>query len=349
MRNINLTLSTSEANNHIGQVVIRQDDDNTQKIIADITENGKPKNLAGLTVFFNAMIDNTIIARDLATIEDSSKVSYALKSAFYQREGRIKAFFTFERGNQRESTANFVYFVTRGTCRNIKQGNYIYEFENLKGVVGDIIGSGDLLPLIKRIDEVQGSVDSYRIETNNKMSTIETKTNNKITTVENDLSQKIDKHEKRTDNPHKVTAEQVDAYDKKSTNNKINELIENKKLKAKDIYYDSEDGRYFDDTNTFYYNLNSNQEFFKLKMLWSVSDADGDKKANNFGYQSFEYDFYNFRGGSHYVPLFVTNGTVAIKQIYIDGTRITGHERNYTDEKCKMFKLRRVVVYYYEK
>ena len=227
MRDINLTLSTSEANNHIGQVVIRQDDDNTQKIIANITENGKPKSLAGLTVFFNAMIDNTIIARDLATIEGSSKVSYILKSAFYQREGRIKAFFTFERGNQRESTADFIYFVTRGTCRNIKQGNYIYEFENLKGVVGDIIGSGDLLPLIKKIDEVQGSVDSYRTETNNKMSTLESKTNNKITSVEKDLSQKISTHEKRTDNPHKVTAAQTGAI----TMNDLNEVFDTKVFK----------------------------------------------------------------------------------------------------------------------
>ena len=335
MRDINLTLSTSEANNHIGQVVVRQDDDNTQKIIADITENGKPKNLAGLTVFFNAMIDNTIIARDLATIEGSSKVSYVLKSAFYQREGRIKAFFTFERGNQRESTADFVYFVTRGTCRNIKQGNYIYEFENLKGVVGDIIGSGDLLPLIKKIDEVQGSVDSYRAETNNK-----------ITTVENDLSTKITNHEKRIDNPHKVTAAQTGAYDKKETDN----LINKREIKAKYIYngWDSDDGRYFDNTNEFSYGLKQNEVLYKIKMIWSRNDKDTNT-PNPYGYSSFEYDATNFRGGSYFVPLFIQSGEIAIKQIYLYSDKVVGHERNYTDEMCKEFKLRRVVVYYYEK
>lgn len=340
MRDINLTLSTSEANNHIGQVVIRQDDDNTQKIIADITENGKPKSLAGLTVFFNAMIDNTIIARDLATIEDSSKVSYVLKSAFYQREGRIKAFFTFERGNRRESTADFVYFVTRGTCRNIKQGNYIYEFENLKGVVGDIIGSGDLLPLIKKIDEVQGSVDTYRTETNNKMSTLETKTNNKITTVEKDLSQKIDKHEKRVDNPHKVTASQTGAYDKQETK----DIVLKNNVKRKYIY-NKDAGTYLDEKEKYKYGLTENQEFVGVKLVFS-----GYNRKENvtlpYGYRSFLFGPEDVYGGAHYLPFIGLGGDTGFKEVKITSEGVEGTENNSTHERATGYVLRRVVVYY---
>lgn len=337
MRDINLTLSTSEANNHVGQIVVRQDDENTQKITANITENGKPKSLAGLTVFFNAMIDDAIVARDLATIEDSSKVSYVFKSAFYQHEGRIKAFFTFERGNQRESTADFVYFVTRGNCRNIKQGNYIYEFENLKGVVGDIIGSSDLLPLIKKIDEVQGSVDSYRTETNDKM-----------TSLKNDVDKKVTDHKNDTNNPHKTTPAKIGTL----TKNEIETYVNQRVIKKKYLYngWDSEDGdtgRYFGGDNEFKYKLEKGQVFVKVKMIWSRHNRDTDS-TEPFGYYSFEYDSANFRGGSYYAPLITTEGDIAVKRVYVTSDKVAGHEHNYSDEQCKKFKLRRVVLYYYE-
>lgn len=172
MRDIKMIVSTSEVNN-VGQIVVRQDDKGTQKLIAEIIENGQPKNLSGYTVFFNAMVNGGIIARDIAQTTGSSEVTYILKEAFYQKTGRIECFFSFEKDGKRESTADFMYHVVKGTCRNIYQGNYIYEFEQLKDVVGDIIGSQDLLPLLKQITEVDAKTESYKTDSDTKLNKVE--------------------------------------------------------------------------------------------------------------------------------------------------------------------------------
>lgn len=159
MRDIKVNLSTSETNN-VGQIVVRQDDKDTQKIIADIHENGEPKNLAGYTVFFNARIKDGIIARDLANVTGSSQVSYVLKESFYQRTGRVEGFFSFEKNGASESTANFSYHVIAGCKRNIKQGNYIYELEQLFEISDDIIKNKDFRVLIESINEVNSKIDN---------------------------------------------------------------------------------------------------------------------------------------------------------------------------------------------
>lgn len=206
MRDIKVNLSTSETNN-VGQIVVRQDDKDTQKIIACIHENGEPKNLAGYTVFFNARIKDGIIARDLAQVTGKSQVSYVLKEAFYQKTGRIDGFFSFEKDGNRESTANFAYHVTPGVCRDIRQGNYIYELEQLIKISGEIVGSEDLSPLIRRISEVDSKTESYREATKEEMATLEKA-----------LKLSLKDHADDKENPHGVTAKQTGAYTKEEIN-----------------------------------------------------------------------------------------------------------------------------------
>lgn len=46
-----LTLSISEPNNNVGLIKVRQEDTQTQRFIAEITENGLVKSLRGTEVF----------------------------------------------------------------------------------------------------------------------------------------------------------------------------------------------------------------------------------------------------------------------------------------------------------
>ena len=54
-----ITLSTSEPNNEVGNLKIRQGDEQTQTLVANITENGVPKPFTGLQPFFCAKLGQT--------------------------------------------------------------------------------------------------------------------------------------------------------------------------------------------------------------------------------------------------------------------------------------------------
>lgn len=167
-----LNLSTTE-DNTVGLIKIRQDDNMTQTLRAKITENGEPEKVSGRVVFFNAMKNGRMIARDLATItSDNSTVEYTLHPAFYSELGNIDAFFSFEINNGRESTANFKYQVIPGACRNINGSNYIYEFEELGGIVDEIINTESLRPLIQKDRELQAQIDGLGSDLNTEMTNI---------------------------------------------------------------------------------------------------------------------------------------------------------------------------------
>lgn len=316
MREIKLDLSTSEIN-QVGSVIVRQDDDNSQKVIARILEDGNLKDLRNITVFFNAMIDDTTVARDLAHIDQAqSTVSYVLKAPFFQRTGRITGYFSFEKGTSRESTADFYYTVIKGATRCIKQGSYIFEFEQLKDKIGGIIGNGDLLPLLKEINE---------------------------------LNSKIDGHVINKANPHGVTASQVGAYTKKEATDETKKIIKGYNIKHKTIFDGgADDGRYFGSDVSYNYNLSSNQEFHSLKLIWSRHNDEGDDKVNNFGYYTFDYTSENFKNGSYYLPMHLTTGDLAVKRVYVKEDSVSGHEINYDKKENKLFKLRKAIVYYRE-
>ena len=121
----NMTLSTTEAYNNVGAVTVRQDDHLTQTFVANIVENGTAKkDTSGYQVFFNALFDGNIIARDLAEFDYGKSIAtYTVRDSFFQQIGEVEAYFSFEKDGKRDSTANFSYYVTQGNCRNIRQGN----------------------------------------------------------------------------------------------------------------------------------------------------------------------------------------------------------------------------------
>lgn len=220
MTDYNIQLSTTE-DNAVGVIKIRQDDNKTQKIIAKITSNGSEMKVSDYVVFFNAVSEGQVIARDLAKItNNNSTVEYTLTAPFYSKTGKIDAFFSFEKEGKRDSTANFVYHVIPGSCRGIKGGSYIYDLEELKNVSGEIVGSKDLSPLLEKNRELNASFDGlkvdvndYKKETDNQIDslkkdfsdftadqkksneTFQQKVNNQISDAENKMLEEIKRHE----------------------------------------------------------------------------------------------------------------------------------------------------------
>lgn len=331
MRVTEVNLSTSEINN-VGQVVFRQDDKNTQQIVANISENGTAKNLAGLTPYFNAMINGHIISKDIATITDKSQVSYILKEGFYQKLGRIEGFFSFEQNGNRESSANFTYHVIRGTCRKITQGNYIYTFEELAKVLGDIIDNQNILPLIVKIDELNAKTDGYRLETKAD-----------IKQFKEDVQKSITDHFDDKENPHDVTASQTGAY----TQKEVDALIKKREIKAKRVH-DEEKHVWLDEKALIKYDLKENEEFVAVKLVFSRFDQSANA-AIGTGYESFTFDNQDFRLGDHYLPFIAPSGKATIKYANISSEGVKGHEFNRTDSESRNIVLRRAVVYYKEK
>lgn len=218
-----LSLSTTEDNN-VGLIKIRQDDNMTQTLRAKITTNGETEKVSGRVVFFNAMKNGRMIARDLAKItSDNSTVEYTLHPAFYSELGDIDAFFSFEINNERESTANFKYKVVPGACRQIKGSNYIYEFEELGGIADEILNTESLRPLIQKDRELQSQIDGLG-------SDLETESKN-INDQLNDFSDSINTFKDEMKDELKDTKEDVSD---KITNSETQLRKEMKELEIKD-------------------------------------------------------------------------------------------------------------------
>lgn len=220
MTEYKMDLSTSAPNNHVGLLNIRQDDEGSQVFKAKITSNNLQFKLQGYQVFFNARFENMIIARDLVDSVDFQKqeVTYTLKSPFYQQIGRIDSFFSFEKDGVRDSTANFNYSVVPGNCRNIRQGNYIYELEQLFLISEDIIKNKDFSILINSIDEANRMIDEINNHLNGRIDTVAANVAS--------LSADQTAHANNKENPHNVTAKQVGTLTKEEITTELNKKLD---------------------------------------------------------------------------------------------------------------------------
>lgn len=135
-------LSTTEPNNPVGVLKIRQDDKGTQKIVARITTNSKPQDLTGLEVAFNMRTSEGNVVIEKAVVKDAKLgiIEYVMSGYATQQAGRNNAYFSFFIGENEEfSTKDFSYFVTNSvTSEGIKGCDYIWRFEDLLEYVTDL-------------------------------------------------------------------------------------------------------------------------------------------------------------------------------------------------------------------
>lgn len=154
MSDYSVTLSTTEPNNYVGLIKLRQGDVASQSIQATITANGQLFKFDRLSVFFNAVLPNGNVIRDKVTEVDyvNSKLNYVVADSFLQEVAQVTAWFSFENGdNIIDSTKNFQYSVIPGWKESIPQGNYIYELSEIQREIEEIIGNKDFSSLLNKI------------------------------------------------------------------------------------------------------------------------------------------------------------------------------------------------------
>lgn len=148
-----ITLSTTEPNNNIGIVKLRHADVNSQAIVAQIVENGQPKNFEGLQPFFCLMAQEVTgqgVSEESIVSFDSSKgtLSYIVSDNALQMVGRNEAYFSFRKQEggrwiEQFSTRTFNYIVEKSIySQPFKDSNYWWTFKELNRIFNQYIEDG---------------------------------------------------------------------------------------------------------------------------------------------------------------------------------------------------------------
>lgn len=158
-----ITLSTTEPNNEVGVIKIRQADEQTQMLDVQITENGVPKSYTGLAVYFCAKLGQTaglgIIEQKLKTEEMTNpangKLEYTMRDEDWQILGRQRGYFSFrkmkdehefvEQFTTRDFTYNVIPSVT-GEIKEVKKdgSTYIWTIEEMIRLFKEYISTGKI-------------------------------------------------------------------------------------------------------------------------------------------------------------------------------------------------------------
>ena len=171
MSDYSVTLSTTEPNNYVGLIKLRQGDVASQSIQTTITANGQLFNFDHLAVFFNAVLPNGYVVRDKVTNVDyaNSKLNYVVADSFLQEVAQVTAWFSFENDEKIiDSTKNFQYSVIGGWKECIPQGNYIYELSEIQREIEEIISNKDFTSIFSKISSIEKKYDEQLAEKANQ-------------------------------------------------------------------------------------------------------------------------------------------------------------------------------------
>lgn len=168
MPNHKMILSTTEPNNNISLIRIIQDDKNSQTFEAEIVEEGQLLDFDNKVVFFNAQIGSYKVRDKVESVDYAkSRVSYTLIDPFVQKVGEFEAWFSFADSEEPESdlfsTMCFNYRVLPGIRKNIWEGNYFWDLQELveyykryKTLIANIVENKDFSGLLDEIAEIDG-------------------------------------------------------------------------------------------------------------------------------------------------------------------------------------------------
>ncbi|MCT1190999.1 phage baseplate upper protein [Lactococcus lactis] len=148
-----ITLSTTEPNNNVGIVKLRHADVNSQAIVAQIVEDGQPKNFEGLQPFFCLMaqeITGQGVSEEAVISFDADKgtLTYIASDNALQMVGRNEAYFSFrkqegEQWIEQFSTRTFHYIVEKSIySQPFKDSNYWWTFKELYRIFNRYIEDG---------------------------------------------------------------------------------------------------------------------------------------------------------------------------------------------------------------
>lgn len=176
-----ITLSTTEPNNNIGLLKIRQADEETQTLVVQILEDSIPKSYEGLQVFFCARIGQSIglgiIEQKLNETEmtdpNNGKLEYTFRAEDWQILGRQLGYFSFRKMKddhtyeQQFSTRDFIFEVTPNIysdgIKELKRdgSTYIWTIEDLLRLFNEYIATGktDWKEFVDQNREILEAVD----------------------------------------------------------------------------------------------------------------------------------------------------------------------------------------------
>ncbi|MEG0732362.1 MAG: BppU family phage baseplate upper protein [Vagococcus sp.] len=205
MSNYDLKLSTTQPN-HVEFMEFRQDDILSRTLNVAITSHDLPRDLTGYDVFLNSTLPSRNIARDKVTNfidKVNGKFSYTLIDSFVQDTGRVVAWFSIEKsdstiqvGKVIDSTTNFSFSVVPGYRNCVKQGNYIWEFEELKRhlmEVAELLGEEPAVELASKIIDLENRLYESNLSIKSEILSIKNEISSLIIEIDIKLATKRDK------------------------------------------------------------------------------------------------------------------------------------------------------------
>lgn len=177
-----ITLSTTEPNNDIGLLKIRQADEETQTLVVDITANGQPKSYEGLQPFFCAKLGQSLglgiieqrLNPDEMTNPKTGQLEYTFRNEDWQQIGRQVGYFSFRKMKddgheyvEQFTTRDFYFTITKnvfsdGVTEVKKDGStYVWTIEDLIRLFNEYIAGGksDWEEFVDQNREILESVD----------------------------------------------------------------------------------------------------------------------------------------------------------------------------------------------
>lgn len=165
MKKWNVTLSTTEPDNYVGIINVRQGNVNSEVMEVQIVQNGLPLDLTDCTATFQAFLGGEHVVERSCKIIDYKKgiVQYTFDEYTMQSLHRQKANIAFYKGEEEiATTQDFTYFVIHAVSKTPgEMGSYWQTAEDLINDMKDYLnaGKGDFEDWFNSIKDILESID----------------------------------------------------------------------------------------------------------------------------------------------------------------------------------------------
>ena len=165
MKKWNVTLSTTEPDNYVGIINVRQGNVNSEVVEAQIVQNGLPLDLTDCTATFQAFLGGEHVVERSCKIIDYKRgiVQYTFDEYTMQSLHRQKANIAFYKGEEEiATTQDFTYFVIHAVSKTSgEMGSYWQTAEDLINDMKDYLnaGKGDFEDWFDSVKDILESID----------------------------------------------------------------------------------------------------------------------------------------------------------------------------------------------
>ncbi|MFK4948281.1 BppU family phage baseplate upper protein [Lactococcus formosensis subsp. formosensis] len=165
MKKWNVILSTTEPDNYVGIINVRQGNVNSEVMEAQIVQNGLPLDLTDCTATFQAFLGGEHVVERSCKIIDYKNgiVQYTFDEYTMQSLHRQKANIAFYKGEEEiATTQDFTYFVIHAVSKTPgEMGSYWQTAEDLLNDMKDYLnaGKGDFEDWFDSVKDILESID----------------------------------------------------------------------------------------------------------------------------------------------------------------------------------------------